>query len=110
MTETCWSDDSLAILRARLAAPLPPRPVIRRVAVPPAPARDPLEHARSAALAWHAAVAARDYARGRKIARGLSRTEAVALAAVLAEGIGVDASRLRMVTLARDESEGSEAA
>ena len=97
-----WASHSLARLQERLAAPL-----VQRDPVPPPPlpdpAPDPLPAARAAALRFHAAVVARDYSEIRAATRGMSWEQVLALALVLADGIGTDATRLRLVTLASDE-------
>jgi hypothetical protein len=106
MPESAWSDDSLRLLCERLAAPLPPRPEPE----PPPPGPDPLAVARGMALAFQAAVVTRDYSRSARLTRKVTREQAIALAVVLAEAIGLDATNLRLVTLASDEDEEGTAA
>lgn len=71
---------------------------------------EPVPAAKSVALAFHAAVAVRDIGQVEKIAGGMTWEQLAALAAVLAEGIGPDATRLRAVTLASDDETDTELA
>lgn len=70
---------------------------------------DPVLAARAVAIQFHRAVTLRLGTEIERLTGAMSWEHAVALAVVLAEAIGQDASRLRLVTLASDEDEAGAA-
>jgi hypothetical protein len=110
--DTEWTDDSLRLLRERLAAPLPPRPKPRRphrrTSPPPPVPRWTAQH-RAALMASvkprvipsAVAVRSRDYVRVRQLMGTLSRDEMAALAVTALAA--ADQSRLLLVVQSPDD-------
>jgi len=68
---------------------------------------DPVLAAKAVAIQFHRAVTLSLGTEIERLTGSMTWEQAIALAVVLAEGIGTDATRLRLVTLARDEDSGA---
>jgi hypothetical protein len=74
---------------------------------PPVAPEDPVAAAKAVALKFQGAVVTRQHKEVHRLGQQMTWEVVFALAVVLAEGIGQDATILRRVTLASDEEAGA---